>query len=93
MSDTRRKIVLIAGGNIEVAGEGDGVRLKLSAHRKKKNGDYEFFEMDIELGRWVVQRLARQIATMHVRDRERLTRETARIEKEIDAIKQPETKT
>jgi hypothetical protein len=63
----------------------------IRAHRKKTTGDYEFFEIDLAVGRWSVQQLARQIASMHVRDRERLAREMARIEREVAAIKEPET--
>lgn len=88
--DTRRKVALIAHGNIEVQGEGDSIKLALTAHRKKKSGAYEFFEIDLDVGRWTVKRLMKQIATMHVRDRERLQKERQRIDTEVEAIKQPE---
>jgi hypothetical protein len=91
MTDTRRKVKLVCSTNIDMRGDGDQVQLAFSAHRKKASGGYEFFEIELDVGRYVIQRLARQIATMHERDRARLAREMARIEKEIDAIKQPET--
>ena len=91
MTDTRRKVKLVCSSNIDIRGEGAEVQIDLKAHRKKANGSYEFFEIELDVGRYVIQRLARQIATMHERDRARLSRELGRIEKEIEAIKQPET--
>lgn len=88
---TERKLSLITGSRILLEGDGDDLRLKVNAHRKKKTGDHEFFEIELKVGRWTVQQFARQIATMHERDRVRLARETARIEREIAAIKEPET--
>jgi hypothetical protein len=91
MTNRTRKLSLVTGSRIVLEGEGDDLHIKLRAHRKKRTGDYEFFEIDLSVGRWLVQQLGRQIATMHARDRERLAREAARIDREIQAIQQPET--
>lgn len=89
MTDRRRKLQLVTGSRIVIEGEGNDLHMKLNAHRRKKTGDYEFFEITLDVGRWSIQQLARQIASMHERDRARLAKETARIEHEIAAIKQP----
>lgn len=91
MTDRRRKLQLVSGSRISIEGEGDDLHVKLDAHRRMKTGDYEFFSIDLSIGRWTVQQLARQIATMHERDRARLAKETARIYREIAAIEEPET--
>lgn len=87
---SERKLALVTASRITLEGDGDDLKLKVRAHRKKKTGDYEFYSIELAIGRWTVQQLARQIATMHERDRARLAKEAARIEREIEAIKQPE---
>lgn len=90
MTDTRKKLALICGTNIDIVGEGSELKVTLTAHRKKKSGSYDFYAIELDVDRYAVKRLAQQIATMHVRDRKRLENELARIEREVEAIKQPE---
>jgi hypothetical protein len=64
MTDRARKLQLVTDSRIEIEGEGDDLRMKVRAHRKRRAGDYEFFSIDLSVGRWTVQQLARQIAAI-----------------------------
>lgn len=75
----------------EITGSGNDLALKLEGHRMNKAGNVEMYEIEAPLPRRHIQTLARQIATMHARDRQRLERELRRIELEQQAITQPET--
>lgn len=86
-----RKLAIGAGTSPTLEGDGADLTLKFRAHRRKKTGTYDFYDVELKLERWFIQRLARQIAAMHVRDRKRLKGELERIDLEIDAIKQPDT--
>lgn len=85
-----KKLKLMMGGLPKLEGTGGDLTLKFRGHRKNKLGNYEWYGIEIEVSRWIVQHLLRQVATMHERDRVRLANETARIEHEINAVKQPE---
>lgn len=74
----------------EITGTGNDLALKLEGHRINKAGNFEQYEIEAPMGRHCIQSLARQIATMHARDRQRLERELRRIELEQQAITQPE---
>lgn len=89
---SERKLRLSVARTEELEGCGEEVTLKLRCNRKKKSGDYEFYSLELVMQRYTVHRIARAIATMHVRDRERLALELDRIESEVQAIKQPESK-
>jgi predicted nuclease of restriction endonuclease-like (RecB) superfamily len=88
---SEKKLHLTTGRRFEIKGEGDSLKIVVRAFRVNKAKRYEVYEIELDVGRWTIQQFARQIATMHERDRERLRRETARIERELEAIKQPET--
>lgn len=88
MSD--KKLQLTTGRRMEIEGCGDDLVLSVRGYRINKLKKYEQYDIELKVNRWTIQQLARQIATMHERDRQRLARETARIQKEIDAIQQPE---
>lgn len=83
-----RKLKLIIG-DVEITGCGEQLALRTGGYRKKKTGAYEYFDLDLVLDRWIVNRLMDQIAAMHERDRERLRTEARRIDLEIAAV-QPE---
>ncbi len=74
----------------EITGSGNDLTISLEGHRINKAGNIENYKIQSKIGRFHIQRLARQIATMHERDRERLARELRRIEFEVQAIQQPE---
>jgi hypothetical protein len=78
--------------DINIEGYGNELTFTTRGHRRNKLGNREEYELKLKVPRWTLQRLARQIATMHERDRARLSRELRRIEMECEAIKQPETK-
>lgn len=88
-----KKLKLTIGSSPKLEGTGGDLTLKFRGHRKNKLGNYEWYDIEIEVSRWIVQRLLRQVATMHERDRVRLANDTARIAHEIDAVKQPEVQT
>ena len=92
MSDRTTKLTLTTGSRIDIEGCGSDIKLMLTAHRMNKRKVYERYELEINVGRWSIRQLARQIATMHARDRERIQKELARIEDEVSSIKQPETR-
>ena len=77
-------------GSPEIGGTGSDLTLKLEGHRVNKAGNIEEYKIEAGIGRHHIQRLARQIATMHERDRKRLERELKRIELEQQAITQPD---
>lgn len=89
MTDNKR--LSLHCGRIEIEGCGDELTLKARTHRVNKVGNYELYDLELSVDRYVIQYLARQIATMHERDRQRLANELARIQREVDAIKQPDT--
>lgn len=76
-------------GSIDVQGEGSSLTLLTRGSRVNKLGRYESYDLCLKIDRWAIHRLARAIATMHVRDRARLDKELKRIELETAAIKQP----
>lgn len=86
------KLALNSLGHLMLEGTGDGLMLTMRAFRKQKTGNYEHYTLAIELPRFLIKSLAQQIASMHVRDRERLEAEAARIEREINAISEPAVK-
>jgi hypothetical protein len=89
---TDLKKLCLECGDIEIEGCGSiSLTLKARAHRFNKIGRVERYDLQLSVGRYVIQRLARQIATMHERDRARLAREMQRIEAEVAAITQPNT--
>jgi hypothetical protein len=88
MSDI--KLRMSAYGSVELTGEGDDIKLRFSASRKTRTGQYVGYDVQLELGRFQIQKLLRQVATMHRRDRRRLERELSRIDSERNAIDQPE---
>ena len=86
---TTRKLKLSAGAPT-ITGAGDRVALSLSGNRLNKAGNLERYVIQFDMGIWHILQLARQIATMHVRDRRRLEIEMRRIEVEKKAIHEPE---
>lgn len=83
---------LKCGSSPVLTGDYEDLTWTINAHRQKRSGEYEYFELRLKCCRWSIQRIARQIATMHERDRERLRQELRRIELEAEAIKQPDSK-
>jgi hypothetical protein len=54
----------------------------LSGHRLLKSGRYQCYDLELKACRYSVRQVLAQLRKMHLRDRERLERETARIERE-----------
>ncbi len=73
----------------EITGSGNDLTISLEGHRINNAGNIENYKIQAKMSRFHIQRLARQIATMHERDRERLARELQLIEVEVAAITQP----
>jgi hypothetical protein len=78
-------------GSMSIEGCGDGVMCSFRAFRRKKTGAEEPYDVKLQLCRWQVRSFIEEVAKMHVRDRERLANEARRIEREINAIKEPVT--
>lgn len=93
MSARKRTLRLQSWANVDLRGEGGSVTLIALGERVTRGGKLEQYEIEIQIGRGHVQRIARQIANMHERDRKRLAQETRRIELEVAAITQPENQT
>lgn len=83
----RRKIRLKLECSLEkLEGCGDELTFRVSAHRKMRSGDYDFYELQLKACRYSVTSLLQQLRAMHVRDRERLAREESRIKGEVRAL-------
>ncbi len=79
---------LSANALVEVSGCGDRIVFKLTASRTTKGGTYEHYSLEIESCRHTVTQLLSAIRKMHQRDRDRLAREQARIDREIRELTQ-----
>lgn len=84
-------ICLDWAGAPRIEGCGNQLTMRIEGHRTNKAGNIEEYKIEAKLSRHHIQRLAREIATMHQRDRQRLQRELNRIELEQQAITQPES--
>lgn len=69
--------------------EGDGSELifLVKGFRTTKAGTPERYELKLKACRYAVKCLLAEIRKMHVRDRERLVRESARIDEEIGSLR------
>lgn len=66
----------------EITGCGDSMQFKVRGHRTTKAGTVERYELDLEVCRWGVTHILRELQKMHARDRARIQRELDRIRKE-----------
>jgi hypothetical protein len=72
-----------------IDGCGSDLTFKISAGRDTKAGTTERYELTLECCRWSVTQLLDGLKLMHVRDRERIQRELARIDQEANALRGP----
>ncbi len=71
----------------DLTGSGDKLALKARAWRTTKAGTRELYNLEIALCRYGVKQFLGKLKEMHARDRERIHRELARIESEINALR------
>lgn len=69
-----------------IEGTGDSVVVVVSAERRTKAGTPERHNLRLKICRFGVMQFLRELAKMHVRDRDRLIAEKLRIEHEINAL-------
>ena len=72
-----------------VEGCGSELTFHVIGYRETKAGTPERYELKLKAYRCAAQTLLREMRKMHARDRERLARETARIEQEIQTLTEP----
>jgi hypothetical protein len=70
----------------ELIGCGEKLTLKARGFRTTKAGTPERYELEIAMCRYGVKQFLAKVKEMHVRDRERINRELARIGNEISAL-------
>lgn len=81
-----RKLEADLQTNITIVGEGEKMSLQFNTWRRKESGNYERTIVKVNISRWAISRLMDQIRQMHIRDRERLKNESARIDREIERL-------
>lgn len=74
--------------NIELVGEGERITMQFNTWRQKKSGAYERTVVKVKMSRWAISRLLDQVRQLHIRDRERLANEQARIVREVARLTQ-----
>jgi hypothetical protein len=85
LREIKRKLT---GGRLEsIEGSGSELTFKFTACRETKAGTQERYTIELKSCRWVVGQLLSKLKEMHVRDRERIQAELARIEREVNALK------
>ncbi len=72
--------------DLKLEGTGWDLELKFTATLERRRAAEERVEIAVKLSRPNIRCLLESIAGMHVRDRERLASEAARIEKEIKSL-------
>lgn len=77
----------LSGHVREIIGSGDELKLTVRAIRQKRTGRYESYEITLQMDRFNVRRFLEQVRLLHVRDRERMTREAERIESELSSVR------
>jgi hypothetical protein len=70
-----------------VDGCGDELRVKLKAERKTRTGTPERYQLTLKVCRYGLREFLGGVKQMHIRDRERINSELARIEREINALR------
>lgn len=88
MSERTIKRRLNASALVEVTGCGDGVTFKVNPWRTTKGGTHERYLLEISVCRNSVRTILGELRKMHMRDRDRLAREQARIDREIRQLTQ-----
>ena len=83
---SRAKKLQLAADLQGIEGCGENVIFKVNAYRTTKAGRHESYELRLEGCRYAVMKILRGLAEMHERDRERISHEQRRIEKEIAAL-------
>lgn len=83
MSTIERKLEADLQTNIELVGAGETVTMQFNTWRTKESGNYERTVVKVKMSRWAISRLMDQVRQLHIRDRQRLANEAARIEREI----------
>lgn len=81
MSKTRE--LNLRAGLREITGDGEELVFVVSAWRENAAGNSEQYELKLRACRHSVRVILRELRKMHLRDRERLTREKQRIDREI----------
>lgn len=88
MSTIARKLEADLQTAIEIVGAGETVTMQFNTWRQKGSGNYERTAVKLKMGRWAISRLIDEIRRMHIRDKERLTNERQRIDREVARITQ-----
>lgn len=70
-------------------GAGETLTLKFVTYRPTKGANGWRGDLELNLDRHMVRKLAEQIREMQTRDRERLARENARLYREIEPLTRP----
>lgn len=70
-----------------IEGSGSELTFKLRGQRTTKAGTTEFYEIELKVCRWGIKNLLTKLREMHVRDRERIQSELARIDQEANTLK------
>jgi len=83
MITIERKLEADLQTNIEFVGAGESITMQFNTWRQKETGNYERTVVKVKLGRWAISRLIDQLRQLHIRDRDRLANEAARIEREV----------
>jgi hypothetical protein len=73
-----------------IEGNGEQLVFKVKGGRLTKNGTHERYELELSACRYSVRQLLAQIRKMHLRDRERITWEFQRIDREIAELTKEE---
>lgn len=86
MSEPRKLVLHVNVHSIE--GCGDALVFKVNAWRENKAGKHESYALELKACRYSARILLRELRKMHVRDRERIASEQARIDREIRELTQ-----
>jgi hypothetical protein len=83
-----RKLEADLQTNIELVGAGESITMQFNTWRTKESGNYERTVVKVKMSRWAIARLMDEVRRLHIRDRDRLKNETARIEREVARLTQ-----
>jgi hypothetical protein len=86
MTVIERKLEADLQTNIELVGAGETVVMQFNTWRQKESGNYEKTVVKVKLHRYAISRLIDELRRLHIRDRERLANEQARIEREVTRL-------
>jgi hypothetical protein len=88
VSTIERKLEADLQTTIELVGAGESVTMQFNTWRMKESGNYERTAVKVKMSRWAISRLIDEVRKLHIRDRERLANEQARIVREVARLTQ-----